>query len=116
MASFSIPAFALSVGKTSGIKVPLFPLERRDTATGLSVLPFLYLPGQVQAWIPKLEELKNEVAALQRTTPLPLAVTPASKPRRMLSWEKWEVASREVELLWPQPQVVLDQGAKKYKL
>ena len=108
MASFSIPAFAISVGTTTSIKVPLFPLERKEEATGLSVLPFIYAPGHGQVTIPKLVELKNELASLQRTSPLPMAVNPSTKVAKMLNWQRWAVASREVELLWPQPKVIIE--------
>ena len=111
LSSFAIPVFALVKGKSSALKAPLFPLEKPNLATGLSVLPLLFTPGQAQPFIPTLRDLKNEVFALQRTSPLPQHVTSPARVHKMCTdGREWEEASQVLELLWPEPQMQIIQG------
>ena len=65
VSSFSIPVFALSHGTSSGLRIPLFPLEDKETACGLSVLPLFYVAGTAQPQFPSLRQIKNELFALR---------------------------------------------------
>ena len=111
LSSFAIPVFSLVKGKSSAMKAPLFPLEKPNLATGLSVLPLLFTPGQAQPFIPTLRDLKNEVFALQRTSPLPQHVSSPARVHKMCTdGREWEEASQVLELLWPEPQMQIIQG------
>ena len=102
--SFAIPVFALSHGPTSGLRIPLFPLEDKQTASGLSVLPLFYVAGTAQPQFPSLRQIKNELFALQRVSPMPAHCKDKAKVRQMSQRNGiWRVASRELEVLWPEP-------------
>ena len=117
VSSFSIPVFALSHGTSSGLRIPLFPLEDKETACGLSVLPLFYVAGTAQPQFPSLRQIKNELFALQRVSPMPAHCKDKAKVRQMAQTNGiWRVASRELEMLWPEPvpEIVTGKGLFVY--
>ena len=87
VSSFTIPVFALSHGTSSGLRIPLFPLEDKDNACGLSVLPLFYVAGTAQPQFPSLRKIKNELFALQRVSPMPAHCKDKAKVRYF--WVFW---------------------------
>ena len=111
LSSLSIPVFSLSYGPTSGHRLPLFPLEQKNEACGLSVLPILFVPGTAQPKLPSLQQIKNEVFALQRTSPIPAHCKNAAKVHSMCQTDYvWKHAARDLELFWPEPIPQIETG------
>ena len=117
LSSFSIPVFALSHGTSSGLRVPLFPLEDKESACGLSVLPLFYVAGTAQPQFPSLRQIKNELFALQRVSPMPAHCKDKAKVRQISQRkEVWKMASRELEVLWPEPVAEIITGKRLFLL
>ena len=115
ISSFAIPVFALSHGTTSGLRIPLFPLEEKESACGLSVLPIFYVAGTAQPQFPSLQQIKNELFALQRVSPMPTHCKDKAKVRQMSQQEAiWRENSRELEMLWPEPTAEITTGEKLF--
>ena len=115
LSSFSIPVFALSHGTSSGLRVPLFPLEDKESACGLSVLPLFYVAGTAQPQFPSLRQIKNELFALQRVSPMPAHCKDKAKVRQISQRkEVWKMASRELEVLWPEPVAEIITGKRLF--
>ena len=111
VSSFTIPVFALSHGTSSGLRIPLFPLEDKETACGLSVLPLFYVAGTAQPQFPSLRKIKNELFALQRVSPMPAHCKDKAKVRQISQRNGvWKMASRELEVLWPEPVAEIITG------
>ena len=116
VSSFTIPVFALSHGTSSGLRIPLFPLEDKETACGLSVLPLFYVAGTAQPQFPSLRKIKNELFALQRVSPMPAHCKDKAKVRQISQRNGvWKMASRDLEVMWPEPVAEIITG-KDYLL
>ena len=115
VSSFTIPVFALSHGTSSGLRIPLFPLEDKDNACGLSVLPLFYVAGTAQPQFPSLRKIKNELFALQRVSPMPAHCKDKAKVRQISQRNGvWKMASRELEVLWPEPVAEIITGKRLF--
>ena len=115
VSSFTIPVFALSHGTSSGLRIPLFPLEDKETACGLSVLPLFYVAGTAQPQFPSLRKIKNELFALQRVSPMPAHCKDKAKVRQISQRNGvWKMASRELEVLWPEPVAEIITGKRLF--
>ena len=115
LSSLAIPVFPLCYGPTSGHRIQLFPIEKKQEACGISLLPILFVPGTAQPMLPSLQHLKNEVFSLQRTSPIPAHCKNAGKVHAMCQQDyEWRHAARELEIYWPEPIPQIETGENNF--
>ena len=111
MDSFSIPVINLNNGDKGATQLPLFPLEDPVQSCGLSVRPFLLAPGAGQVKLPPVREIKNEIASLMRSSPLPVHTREVGTVFEVATTDtEWPVSARELTRLWPEPAPQLGTG------
>ena len=101
--SNAVPVLTIYCGTNPAMQIQFGPEEPEEDAAGFGFYPVLWLPGTSQPLFPSAMEMKMEMMAILRQSPMPTAVRSSKDIASAVKANPWELREKQLSLIWPMP-------------